>query len=64
MKKKQWQKPQLIVLVRSKPGEAILNVCKGGNMMLAFVGAPQADKISCYAFEANGCSICSGISDS
>jgi hypothetical protein len=29
MKKKQWHKPQLIVLVRSKPGEAILAACKG-----------------------------------
>jgi hypothetical protein len=26
---KTWQKPQLIVLVRSKPEEAILQACKG-----------------------------------
>ena len=26
--KKQWQKPALIVLVRSKPEEAVLDVCK------------------------------------
>jgi hypothetical protein len=30
MNKKQWQKPELIVLVRSKPEEAVLLVCKGG----------------------------------
>ncbi len=26
--KKPWQKPELIVLVRSKPEEAVLTVCK------------------------------------
>jgi hypothetical protein len=26
--KKAWQKPELIVLVRSKPEEAVLTVCK------------------------------------
>ena len=28
MKKKQWQKPQLVVLLRSKPEEAVLTGCK------------------------------------
>jgi hypothetical protein len=27
--KKEWQKPELIVLVRSKPEEAVLAGCKG-----------------------------------
>jgi hypothetical protein len=27
--KKSWQKPELIVLVRSKPQEAVLTGCKG-----------------------------------
>ena len=26
--KKQWQKPQLVVLLRSKPEEAVLTACK------------------------------------
>ena len=26
--RKQWQKPELIVLVRSKPEEAVLQACK------------------------------------
>jgi hypothetical protein len=26
--RKQWQKPELIVLVRSKPEEAVLSTCK------------------------------------
>ncbi|MBU0493047.1 MAG: hypothetical protein KKB13_14470 [Chloroflexi bacterium] len=28
MNKKQWQKPELIVLVRGKPEEAVLATCK------------------------------------
>ena len=28
--KKSWQKPELIVLVRSNPAEAVLSTCKGG----------------------------------
>jgi len=28
MNKKQWQKPELIVLVRSKPEESVLQTCK------------------------------------
>lgn len=26
--KKEWQKPELVVLVRTKPEEAVLDVCK------------------------------------
>jgi hypothetical protein len=29
--KKQWTKPELIVLVRSNPEEAVLGACKGGD---------------------------------
>jgi|WetSurMetagenome_2_1015567.scaffolds.fasta_scaffold1643644_1 hypothetical protein len=28
MKKKKWRKPEMIVLVRSKPEEAVLDSCK------------------------------------
>ena len=28
--KKKWQNPELIVLVRGKPEEAVLTACKGG----------------------------------
>ena len=28
MRKKRWQKPKLIVLVRGKPEEAVLQICK------------------------------------
>lgn len=30
--KKKWQNPELIVLVRSKPEEAVLGACKSGGM--------------------------------
>lgn len=30
MQKKKWEKPELIVLVRGKPDEAILLACKWG----------------------------------
>lgn len=29
MQKKKWERPQLIVLFRGKPEEAVLNGCKG-----------------------------------
>jgi hypothetical protein len=29
MEEKEWSEPELIVLVRSKPEEAVLTVCKG-----------------------------------
>ncbi len=37
MKKKPWEKPKLIVLVRSRPEEAILEFCKAE--LIAHVGA-------------------------
>ena len=54
--KKQWQKPELIVLVRSKPEEAVLTACKGGANLSGIDRAKGAciDKIrkdcfdSCY----------------
>ncbi|MBN2317497.1 MAG: hypothetical protein JXR49_00375 [Acidobacteria bacterium] len=33
--KKKWEKPQLIVLVRSRPEEAVLLACKGGGQQSA-----------------------------
>ncbi len=43
MPKKKWTTPQLIVLVRGKPGEGILGACKAG----AFTGDPIANLSSC-----------------
>ena len=38
--KKQWTKPQLLVLVRSNPEEAVLSACKSWNVS---VGAMSHD---------------------
>lgn len=42
MPKKKWKKPKLIVLVRSKPEEAILQGCKARGM-----GGPTTDQDYC-----------------
>ena len=53
---KTWQKPQLIVLVRSKPQEALLQACKG-------VGSgPEDWDHGCTAVP--GCVACDQYTDS
>ncbi len=46
MDKKQWQKPELIVLVRSKPEEAVLQACKGYSNS-GVTGGPDAANLGC-----------------
>ena len=31
MNKKKWQKPELVIMVRTTPDEVVLTVCKGNN---------------------------------
>ena len=54
MSRKEWSKPELTVLVRSNPEEAVLAVCKlpGGEFGIE---GPGAD--SCFAIEGaeEGC---------
>jgi hypothetical protein len=38
MGKKSWIKPELIVLVRNKPEEAVLALCKGGEGIVSNAG--------------------------
>ena len=47
--KKAWQKPELIVLVRSKPEESVLTFCKNAN------AAGPLNKKKCN--RAGGCSV-------
>jgi hypothetical protein len=56
-----WQKPQLIVLVRSKPEEAILGACKD-----MFIGTDPLDTWpGCASYLSPGaCGPCSSISSS
>jgi hypothetical protein len=49
-----WRKPELIVLVRSKPEESVLNACKGGSTT-----GPSAYKTYCHVF--SDCGSCSSI---
>ena len=54
--KKQWQKPELIVLVRSKPEEAVLQGCKeynldgaGTHASICYYNEPDSCDWECYA---------------
>lgn len=53
---KQWHTPQLIVLTRSKPEEAVLEVCKflyvGDAPMEWFPGCAHGAEVSCTPCEA------------
>jgi len=52
--KKEWRKPELIVLVRGKPEEAVLSACKGfpltGTIAVNFNWCAYPD----------GCVVCTG----
>jgi len=55
--KKQWRKPELVVLVRPGPEEAILQDCKNWDVL-----GPQDADAKCFNV---GClSSCSGLSSS
>lgn len=39
--KKSWKKPELIVLVRSRPEESVLGFCKTGGVIIGAAGNIQ-----------------------
>ena len=41
--KKQWEKPELIILTRSKPEEAVLTACKSNPQTLGPANPPISD---------------------
>jgi hypothetical protein len=47
-----WEKPQLVVLVRSKPEEAVLLACKGGGQQSAVA---KTSKNLCYSQSGKNC---------
>ena len=53
--KEKWQSPELIVLVRSKPEEAILSGCKHGGQPPG--GSPNDQAMACY-IGAAACALC------
>jgi hypothetical protein len=56
--KKPWNKPELVVLVRGKPEEAVLAACKGYYLHEGSVH----DYNNCMG--GSGCPACDGIGDS
>jgi hypothetical protein len=51
--KKAWQKPKLVVLLRSKPNEAILTVCKLSPTQQVHSG-PMPTVDACYWRDSGG----------
>ena len=59
--KKEWVTPELIVLVRSKPEEAVLAACK----VNAGITGAKSNKVNCFHGCSIGCSnLCSALSSS
>jgi hypothetical protein len=58
MEKKEWSEPELIVLVRSKPEEAVLSVCKTEAILTGDAGLydgcmrDHATDAVCYSCQA------------
>jgi len=50
--KKEWQNPELIVLVRGKPEEAALSTCKG-----EVRGSPNDEAAACN-IGSTACAVC------
>jgi len=60
MKRKSWEAPQLIVLSRSNPEEAVLTTCK----VAGKTGGPNANRANCRAGSVLNCTDCSARSSS
>jgi hypothetical protein len=56
---KNWNKPELIVLVRNNPEEKVLSTCKGTN-----IDGSLNDYDNCMGPMSLPCNICSVIGDS
>ena len=59
--KKKWVKPELIILLRSNPAEAVLGACKGATGWQSVSTLAQA----CFGYDSNTCGAsCSDMSAS
>ena len=54
--KKTWEKPQLVVLVRGKPEEGILNGCK--QWEASGSSGPSDSATNCMEWTSSGCIEC------
>ena len=60
MDKKVWKRPEMTVLVRSKPEEAVLIACKAGTFTTSI--DPNTSFSGCYFdVPVAGCQICTDI---
>ena len=59
-RKKEWSKPELIVLVRSKPEEAVLYGCKGNTQQNPGAGS-NYNQLVCVT-SPNCAALCSALS--
>lgn len=58
-KRKSWQRPALIVLVRGEPAEAVLHACKFTNTPRG-LNSPSTQQSHCRLHRTGGCySTCS-----
>jgi hypothetical protein len=55
-----WHRPDLIVVVRSKPAEAVLAACKGSQVL----DGPEAAFQRCFVWGSACAGGCSAIGDS
>lgn len=58
--RKEWEKPQLVVLTRGKPEEAVLGACK---VAIPSPGPGSDNAVFCI-YPPNPCSACSDTSPS
>lgn len=54
-KKTKWEKPELLVLTKAKPGEWILSFCKGRNSFEPI--GPNLGNLGCFTSCGNPCSV-------
>ena len=60
MSKKKWEKPELVVLVRGRPEEAILDICK--NTGVPNVGPFDHHSSECMEGAGPTCNVCQTMS--
>jgi hypothetical protein len=57
--KKPWEKPELVVLVKARPEECVLDVCKYPQIPHSGPHEGHDGQLNCKYVEATGCPTCS-----
>ena len=61
MKERKWQRPELLILVRSYSEENILTVCRANATPLGQGGAQSGDGHGCQATRVGSCQACQSL---